>query len=372
MNKKLKNEVIHKNNIDMKKKNFGQFYTTNYKYILERLTIPENAHIIEPFVGNGDLLKFYKEKINYKGSLKKMVEDKKIMCYDLDPPSSNKIKIIKRDTLMNPPDYTDKFIITNPPYLARNKSTDKTLFDKYKVNDLYKCFIKILLTNKCNGGIMIIPLNFWSSIRKMDIALRKNFLEVYNVIRVNIFEERVFDDTSYTVCSFSFVLKNNNNDIKFHIYPNNEKLSVKLNQDNNYTIGGEIYNLQKNKKYKITRLTSKNKKEASTKGTKTNILVKCIDDNLNKRIGLSYVDDEDVYIDETDKLSSRTYASLMITPKIDEQKQKDLCNKFNEYFNKHRKKYYSLFLANYRESKDIARKRISFALVYDIVGYLLI
>jgi hypothetical protein len=30
-----------------------------------------------------------------------------------------------------------------------------------------------------------------------------------------------------------------------------------------------------------------------------------------------------------------------------------------------------LFLTNYRESKDIARKRISFDLVYLIVGYLL-
>jgi hypothetical protein len=41
------------------KKQLGQFYTTNYTYILEGLTIPKNVkYIIEPFVGNGDLLKF--------------------------------------------------------------------------------------------------------------------------------------------------------------------------------------------------------------------------------------------------------------------------------------------------------------------------
>ena len=38
----------------------------------------------------------------------------------------------------------------------------------------------------------------------------------------------------------------------------------------------------------------------------------------------------------------------------------------------YREKYHSLFLTNYRESKDIARKRISFDLVYQIVGHLLI
>lgn len=46
-------------------------------------------------------------------------------------------------------------ILTNPPYLARNKSMNKELFDKYNINDLYKCFIEILL-----DGILIVPLNF--------------------------------------------------------------------------------------------------------------------------------------------------------------------------------------------------------------------
>jgi hypothetical protein len=45
--------------------------------------------------------------------------------------------------------------------------------------------------------------------------------------------------------------------------------------------------------------------------------------------------------------------------------------KFNTYLENHRKKYNSLFLTNYRESKDIARKRISFDLVYQITEYIL-
>lgn len=79
--------------------------------------------------------------------------------------------------MKNPPNYKDKYVITNPPYLARNKSKDKKFFDKYDVNDLFKCFIKELITNICLGGIIIIPLNFWSSIRQNDIELRKSFLK---------------------------------------------------------------------------------------------------------------------------------------------------------------------------------------------------
>ncbi len=173
----------------------GQFYTTNYEYILQGMKIPNNVkHIVEPFTGNGDLITFI-EKEQENNNFKYNVE-----CYDIEP---RKEYIIKRDTIKTPLDYKDKYLITNPPYLARNKSKDKSLFDKYNVNDLYKCVIKDLLTNVCLGGIIIIPLNFWSSIRIADIDLRKAFLKKYNILLLNIFEERVFDDTSYTICSIS-------------------------------------------------------------------------------------------------------------------------------------------------------------------------
>jgi hypothetical protein len=83
------------------------------------------------------------------------------------------------------------------------------------------------------------------------------------------------------------------------------------------------------------------------------------------------VEDEKIYVDRTPNQSARTYATLVIEPAIDIEKQKKLVAKFNEFLAKYRQKYHSLFLANYRESKDIARKRISFDLVYNIVGHLL-
>ena len=339
------------------KKKLGQFMTKNYNYILKDLYVPENINnIIEPFAGECDLINFIdKDKYN-------------IEYYDIEP--KNKI-VIKRDTIKNPPHYNNKFIITNPPYLARNKSDNKDLYDKYNVNDLYKCLIKEILTNKCLGGIFIIPLNFWSSIRKNDIELRKDFLKNYIVIHINIFEEQVFDDTTYTVCSFLFLNKQDlteyySDEIKVKIYPSKKEMKIILNEENNYMIGGHIYNLPISNIFNVYRLTKKTLDNKSS-----NILAKCIDDNKNKKINLSIVSNDKIFIDNTPNETARTYATLIIEPYIDIDKQNKLVDLFNNYLEENREKYNSLFLTNYRESKDIARKRISFDLIYNIVKYLL-
>jgi hypothetical protein len=329
------------------KKQLGQFYTTNYKYILQNLHIPDDINnIIEPFCGQGDLINF---------------TNKKVECYDICPKQDY---IIKRNTLLEPPDYTDKFVITNPPYLARNKSKDKTIFDKYNQNDLYKCLIDELTKNICIGGILIIPLNFFCSIRKNDIELKKKFLKKYNILTINIFEESVFDDTSYTICSFQFEKKQHSKLIDCYFYPSSKKINIEFTKQNNYMIGGEIYNLKQNNNIKVERITTNNKDNIN----KTNILVQCIDNNENNKITLSIVSDDKIFIDETPKLSARSYASLIIEPKITKEEEKKIVDKFNKYLNEQRTKYNSLFLTNYRENN---RKRISFKLIFEIVNYLL-
>jgi hypothetical protein len=351
-------EEVEQKDGEKKKHTLGQYFTTNHEHVLQNLNIPNDIiNIIEPFAGNGDLLNFIEDK-----------ERHRITCYDIEPKHDF---IIERDTLNNPPKYRNKFVLTNPPYLARNKSKDKTIFDKYDVNDLYKCFIKEIIDNRCVGGIIIIPLNFWSSIRKNDIKLRKDFLDVYKIVHLNIFEEQVFDDTTTTVCSFQFRLKNEDEDeenkMNISIYPSGKDIVVCLEDANNYTIGGEIYNLTQNSRYNVTRLTSKNRSKRNS-----NILVKCIDDNESNKINLSIVDDEEIYIDRTPNQSARTYATLVIEPSINLQRQELLVSQFNDFLEEFRLKYNSLFLCNYRESKDIARKRISFDLVYSIVKHLLL
>ena len=339
----------------MSKKQLGQFYTTNYEYILSNMEIPNNVDtIVEPFVGNGDLLKFI--KTNAKSYTVEM--------YDIDPKIAN---TIKQDTLKNPPDYTNKFILTNPPYLAKNKSKEKDIYIQYKCDDLYKCFIINIISNICQGGIIIIPLNFISSTRKADIELRKKFLEKYSIKIINIFEEQVFDDTSYTVCSIYFKRKltSGDNNIKMYIYPSKKEMNISLTSANNYTIGGEIYNLPQNSKYIIGRATKK------TKENITNILLKCIDDNINSQLGFKIVSDENKFIDNTQNLSARSYATLVINKSLTLEEQSQLVDKMNEFIKKKRKIYNSLFLTNYRESNSIARKRISFDLAFKICNYML-
>lgn len=350
----MKKQIMVKN-----KQTLGQFYTTNFKYILEGMYIPENIiNIIEPFTGKGDLLSF----LSYKKY--------NLECFDIDPKTDY---TIKRDTLLEPPEYKNKFILTNPPYLARNKSKDKTLFDLYNMNDLYKCCISELVKQDLLGGILIIPVNFWSSIRKADVSLRQKFLIKYKIVRVNIFEESVFDDTDYSVCSFQFERKistigsegiedslSQTGKIPFFIYPSKLKLELLLNYTNNYTIGGELYCLPQNKKFKIGRLI---------KGMRpsTNILLKCIDDGSTEgRLGLSI--QKKLHYDNTEKRSERSYATITIEPEVDIRTQELLVEKFNKFIEEKRTQYNSLFLTNYREN---ARKRISFDLAFDIIGHLL-
>ncbi len=345
--------------MESNKKKYGQFYTQNYAYIFQEMNLEsfrQEKSLIEPFTGNGDLIPFIIEQFTEMESLE---------CFDID--SKNCVpqegyEVVQRDTLMDPPNYTNKFVITNPPYLAKNKCKDKKYFDLHQTNDLYKCFLKTILDYVPNGGLIIIPLNFWCSIRALDIYLRKRFLQKFDILRVNVFEESVFKDTTYTVCSILFVRRDLTRllgRVPMFIYPSKKSFEFLLNSENNWTIGGEIYKLPRSKHH-VSRLL-----EGGTPNTK--ILLKALDDDSKKQICLSIV--EDAYFG---KNTSRTYASILIEPKISEEKQLEVVKRFNEFMELNRLKYNSLFLTNYRESKDISRKRISFELAYQIIQYLLL
>jgi hypothetical protein len=284
-----------------------------------------------------------------------------VESYDIIPKFNG---IIKRDVFKDIPVYKDKFVITNPPYLAKNKAHEKTIFNFYKTDDLYKCFIIQLLDSICLGGILIVPLNFFCSFRKKDLNLRKKFLGVYDIILINIFEEPVFSDTSYTVCSFMFKKKVDllETSTKICIYPLKVRFSVILNSKNFYSFSANIFDLSKSKVFMIKRVTKFNcfSKYA------TNIVVQCID-NKRKSINASIVNTESVYIDTTKNASSRGYLSLWIKPIISLALQEKLVRLFNKFVHEKRKEFFSLFLSQYRE---LGRKRISFNLVYAIFSHL--
>ena len=165
-----------------------QHFTTRSAQICENLLefIPSDANLIEPFAGGEDLIELFPDASWEK--------------YDIEPTNDT---IVKKDTLKTPPSYKGKWVITNPPYLAKNKAKDKELFQQYGLDDLYKISIKTILDSE--GGILIIPTNFFTDERSSDI--RTEFLNVFDVLKVNIFTMPVFDTTTYSVCSFDFKRK---------------------------------------------------------------------------------------------------------------------------------------------------------------------
>ena len=357
---KKKEEIIKLLNIVDNKKIKGQFYTTNSSYILDGFELPINDidYIIEPFAGQGDLIDWVKN--NNTSTIP-------ILAYDIEPKC---VYIIKQDTLLNPPNYNNSFIITNPPFLARNKSNHKEIYDLYNTNDLYKCFIEsVVKQNNCKGGIFIIPAGFFFSNRDIDIRCRNNFMKNYKINKVKYFEETVFNDTSTTIVAFFFEKSNiilHEQDVLWEKMPTKENKIFNMSSLNNWIIGGSIYNLPINKNINIRRYVEG--RELKDNEQLTNITLNALDSGTQKgRISLTYKKD---YVYPA-KECSRTYATLcIIGKKLTEDEQINLCLKFNEFIEKKREEPWSLFLPQFRESKEYARKRIPYQLVYNIILHL--
>lgn len=328
----------------MKKKQLGQFYTTNYQRILTGLTIPPKIDkIIEPFVGQGHLLSFIHEH-KFTGT---------IISLDLDPAIKG---VLKQDTLRNPPDYQDSFVITNPPFLARNKNQDKEIYEKYGYNDYYKCFLMTILSSL--GGILILPLNFLSSERKKDQELRGHFFSHFEIVRLNIFKEPVFEDTSSSICSFQFQSSPHQEEIilpTFIYGKDYQEKTFYISRKYGWMIGGEIHSLPTHPQIKISRLLENNPCPS------TRIKLIALYEKNGKKIQLQ-ISDQPYF----GKVSSRTYATIIINPPINDEE--GLVRRFNTFLEEKRKEYHSLFLSTYRE---FDRKRISFTLAYRIINHLL-
>jgi hypothetical protein len=362
----IKTEVvmpdISKNNQITKegKKMKGQFYTVNSSYILDGLYMPPKSArcVIEPFAGKGDLLEWL---IHHNNTLP-------IELYDIEP---KKEGVVQRDTLMCPPNYKNAWVFTNPPYLARNKCDKKEIFDKYNTNDLYKCFITSLTKQEpCAGGIFIIPAGFFLSPRDVDVRCRNDFLSKYKLLKVKYFEETVFPDTTTTVVAFAFekspVLLTEQS-VEWISLPSGEKRVFKMSKEDDWIIGGDIYKLSVPTGVKVRRHVEGQKLKDGEKITY--MTLSALDSGTKYgRICLEY---KEGYVYPA-KECSRTYATLCISGKnlsIDEQKK--ICLEFNTLIEKKRDATWSLFLPQFRESKEYARKRIPFELAYTIVLHLI-
>jgi hypothetical protein len=346
--------------MDTNKKSKGQFYTTNSSYILESFELPPTdvRCIIEPFAGKGDLIDW----------IQKSGCTIQIQAFDIEPKRKD---VERRDTLRNPPIYDNAWIITNPPYLARNKSNEKDIYDLYDTNDLYKCFIMSVVKQRtCMGGIFIIPAGFFFSYRDIDVRCRNAFMSMFRITKVKYFEETVFDDTSTTIVAFSFVNAHDElkqQDILWEMLPSKTQKIFNMSAVNDWIVGGDIYKLPVSNSISIRRHVEGNALKPGEQ--QTYMTLNALDSGKQSgRICMEYKKD---YIYPA-KECSRTYATLRILgTKLDENQQIELCNKFNRFLEDKRKETWSLFLPQFRESKEYARKRIPFELAYRILSHII-
>ncbi len=370
-------------NATIKKRNLGQFFTTNSDYILQGFQeFVENKEVVDPFAGNQDLINWSKNN-----------KCKKIIGFDYDQNLIDNKKVFLNDSINSPKNY--KFVCTNPPYLHKNKASSdikEKFFSGAHSNfeDLYQVSIFSVLNS--DEGIIIVPLNFLCAENSKKI--RELFFERFEILRLNIFSEQVFDDTTYNVISFYYRKKQKMSDkniIGATIYPENKKIKLRLEKKYNWQFGGDFINKIKNTKNSlgIFRLTEDYLKSGeyevevalqNIKDTKIlkisndikeslekNILfLRAIDSKNGKKIQLEDIREYKV-AGLVGKNTSRNMAHLIFKEEIPIDEQIGLMKKFNEELNNNRIKYFSFFLTNFRDNN---RKRISFDLTYKFLNFI--
>jgi len=334
----------------------GQFYTLQHSCILKGFCIPETVQrIVEPFAGQGDLIEWIRSQNTTVP----------IEAYDIDPKTCSDCIIQVRDTLLNPPDYAGAYVITNPPYLARNKASDKSAFDKYGTNDLYKCFLSTLQGSM--GGILILPVGFFLSVRPLDEQCRHLFLSRYRIDKLCFFEKPVFSDTTSAIVSFQYTKSDEALDEQTFewIFDHMERRTFTIRSDQGWMVGGEIYNIVEPAGIRVRRHVVGLALDPGEQ--QTFITLRALDTGgIEGRIGLEY---REGYI-YPGIHSARTHATLRVRGirELNEEDQKQVVRRFNEWIEEKREQWKSLFLPHYREYD---RKRMPFDLAYRIVAWIL-
>lgn len=309
-----------------------QHFSKNKDLLFNIKFNPANA--VDPFAGDCDMQNYF--------------PNTKWEFYDIDPKKSN---VILRDSLLNPIDYADKTVITNPPYLSKNKTKDfREIYDKYNVDDLYKAAIKSIVG--CKNGILIIPINFFTDEKTKKI--RTEFLSNYKVSYVNYFTRQMFENTSYNVCSFYFE-KGKTNAVEFYDFEQKASINIELKEEFGYRVGGDFFNQFENIKPVFSK--SLNGK------ANTNLFLNCLD-KRKENFSLHYTPN---YI-YNGKKEDRMFATLNCEKDLTIREQVELANKFNTLITKVKKQYGNLIFSNYR---DFGRKRISLDDAYKICTFLL-
>lgn len=142
---------------------------------------PPSSVIIEPFAGDGKVLSWL------KSSHSNSSHNNFIIAYDSDPKQQG---VIKRNVFISKPEYYGTYVVTRLPQLDKKDCEDKSIFEQYGTDNLYKCFIKCMLSaSQLMGGIIVVPESFLTSIRESHIKRRIDFFKIFKPLRINLFTE---------------------------------------------------------------------------------------------------------------------------------------------------------------------------------------
>lgn len=367
-----------------KKQKLGQFYSRNADTILVGMeSAVEGRFCADPFVGQRDLLLW----AHAHGA-------KYLVGYDIDQTHVNRSKnfhVHYNDSIRHPENVNPRanFLLTNPPYLGKNKTKNQAQFGEW--DDLYQAAIAAYI-GRFDEGIFIVPVNFLSA--ENSAKLRRQFFSVYDIVRVNYFKTRMFEDTSYNVVAVHFVRASsprNTIDIPVWIYPDEQKIVLTLSESSDWTIGGEEVSQIRNtpNQLKLSRLQTSHfdKSEGVAKQlhlndvrTTAEFTVSPTVQNIldNNVVLLQAIDDRGTRIRFYDKRTvgveglvglntSRTLAHIIFPESVSVEEQEALIENANAILTRLREATASLFLTNFRDND---RKRISFEFAYSLINFI--
>ena len=257
---------------------------------------PKGCIVIEPFVGDGEVLKW-------------IGTDNIVIPYDSDPKFP---KVIRRNALVEKPKYYGTYVITRPPQLRKDDSPDKTIFEQFGTDNLYKCFIKCLIAEQPTGGIIVLPLRFLSGTRDSEIKRRQELFNIFKPLRFNVF--------TYTTVVINFAKRPYSepfiSDIwNFYFQHNTEPYSVLVSKT--------INKLQSRPYEKPKKSIDCTYIKAAPKGYyKTNLDIQVLD-TPTRKMGLYYFEDKD--LNEEARFAVRGFISKRL--------QRKLCDTINGWLN---------------------------------------
>lgn len=301
-----------------KKIELGQFFTKKdvwlRPHIQQFVDSVKFDNIVDPFAGEGHLLKPFTPKYNIKG-------------YDID----TKLAWPINDGLKGIPDHHNDLCITNPPYLAKTTATRFKRTGTYQYFELFPEFDDLYLMGieQClrsfDYGVALIPETYLLHPKKTK-----------RLISATVLEDNPFEDTDFPVV---VIVWGPTEQSDYDIYKNDDLLGT----FNSLTA-------------KIPASTKLDKSHIKFNDKEGNLGIICIDkgDQIG---GITFTTPDK--IKGPIKVSSRTSTKVLVPDTVDIN---DLIAACNDILSQYRKDTHDVFMAPFKgnDHKGSRRRRLDF------------